>query len=630
MKQFVFWSLAAVLGLSACSSDDGAPVRKTVNADKNPGDDTPGDLVPESVDISLSPKTVTLLTGRTVAFTATVSGADDKGVSWSVKEGASGGSVDANGLYKAPGLPGTFHVVATSKADTTKKVTATITVNKVEVTLDAPAAELYGGESVSFTATVSGTDNREVSWEADGGSIDNGTYTAPETPGTYTIRAISLEDAQAVASATVDVLPPVLLVSPAASELVTGATLAFSSLIRGYADQGVTWFVPNAPHAGTITTDAVYTAPMTEGAYTVIATSSYDSALTAAVTLTVVPRAHLTLDPQTVDLLYGDSRQFTSLVENGRGGETVIFGVDEGAAGGFVTESGLYTAPLESGTFHVRASTFANAEHHEAVAVVNVCEAFVDTLTFSDAGGEQTGAWQLLTRDDTTVSFAWLSELGIDGLDVVAHGIDTVTQKVAGGLLTWEAVYDDAGIQTGYSSYGTDGTTLQQVTFTLDEEGYPIAVSFDTDATAPAEYTAHYTWNAGNVQRIDYRDAGGDYIQGMGYSLYSYPEAGVAVVDRYTMKTGPTWDGNGGGNDRHAQSLRYEYDESGNLVRRVLTAFKPNGSPSAGDHRVHEFSYDGEAKLTTVTVKGVGPDELIGTEDDVVLENATMTESCPW
>ena len=44
-------------------------------------------------------------------------------VTWSVQEGAAGGSVDASGRYTAPGTPGTFHVVATSVADASKSAT---------------------------------------------------------------------------------------------------------------------------------------------------------------------------------------------------------------------------------------------------------------------------------------------------------------------------------------------------------------------------------------------------------------------------------------------------------------------------------------------------------------------------
>jgi len=49
-------------------------------------------------------------------------------VTWTITEGAAGGTIDAKGNYIAPMGQGTFHVVATSVADTTKNATATVTV----------------------------------------------------------------------------------------------------------------------------------------------------------------------------------------------------------------------------------------------------------------------------------------------------------------------------------------------------------------------------------------------------------------------------------------------------------------------------------------------------------------------
>jgi hypothetical protein len=49
-------------------------------------------------------------------------------VTWSVKEGASGGTITSAGLYSAPSTTGTFHVSVTSNADATKGDLATIAV----------------------------------------------------------------------------------------------------------------------------------------------------------------------------------------------------------------------------------------------------------------------------------------------------------------------------------------------------------------------------------------------------------------------------------------------------------------------------------------------------------------------
>jgi hypothetical protein len=84
-------------------------------------------------------------------------------VTWSVQE-ASGGTISAAGLYTAPLTSGTYHVVATSRADTTRTGTATVTVSaSLTCVLNTPqptalpAAQVIPlgtravGETVTFT-----------------------------------------------------------------------------------------------------------------------------------------------------------------------------------------------------------------------------------------------------------------------------------------------------------------------------------------------------------------------------------------------------------------------------------------------------------------------------------------------
>lgn len=71
-------------------------------------------------------------------------------------------------------------------------------------------AVVVQGGTKQFTATVFGAESEDVIWsvvEAGGGEIDaNGLYTAPDTIGTYTIRATSVEDPESYGEATVRVV----------------------------------------------------------------------------------------------------------------------------------------------------------------------------------------------------------------------------------------------------------------------------------------------------------------------------------------------------------------------------------------------------------------------------------------
>jgi len=83
-----------------------------------------------AVAVQVSPPSAALGPGGLVQFASAVSGTTDTRVTWQVLEGSpQGGTVSAAGAYAAPAASGTFHVVATSVADTGKSAAATVTVS---------------------------------------------------------------------------------------------------------------------------------------------------------------------------------------------------------------------------------------------------------------------------------------------------------------------------------------------------------------------------------------------------------------------------------------------------------------------------------------------------------------------
>lgn len=89
-----------------------------------------------NVAITISPSEAEVSVGEAHDFSATVTGSGDTDVTWSVAEGsaggtvvnrgaqAQGGAVASLGVYIAPNTPGTYHVIATSRADPSKSATA--------------------------------------------------------------------------------------------------------------------------------------------------------------------------------------------------------------------------------------------------------------------------------------------------------------------------------------------------------------------------------------------------------------------------------------------------------------------------------------------------------------------------
>src|SRR5262249_154480 len=118
--------------------------------------------------------------------TGTVAG-QSTAVTWSVQE-AGGGTVDGSGHYTAPASAGTFHVIATSVADPTKKGSATVTVTSIAVAISPKTAATITGGALTFTATVTGTVAGQatgVTWsvqEAGGGTVDSSGHHTPPAP----------------------------------------------------------------------------------------------------------------------------------------------------------------------------------------------------------------------------------------------------------------------------------------------------------------------------------------------------------------------------------------------------------------------------------------------------------------
>ncbi len=103
------FGLLAVLGLTGCGGSAGPPV-------SNPGNST--------VVVAISPISASVQTGGTQQFSATVTGTSNVSVTWS----AAGGTVSSSGLFTAGNTAGTYNVIATSVADSSKSAHATVTV----------------------------------------------------------------------------------------------------------------------------------------------------------------------------------------------------------------------------------------------------------------------------------------------------------------------------------------------------------------------------------------------------------------------------------------------------------------------------------------------------------------------
>jgi hypothetical protein len=123
----------------------------------------------DSVKVSVSPPSVTMVAGQKQQFTATVSGTKNTAVTWSATEG----SIDASGLYTAPSVNGQTNIVLTAvaNADPKQKASASLTVETVQsLTIsngNLPQGQLGSSYSEIFTATGGA---QPYSWSISAGS----------------------------------------------------------------------------------------------------------------------------------------------------------------------------------------------------------------------------------------------------------------------------------------------------------------------------------------------------------------------------------------------------------------------------------------------------------------------------
>jgi len=252
---------------------------------------------PAFITIRINPPTITVLLGAPQTFTVTITGTNNRAVSWTVQEGPAGGTIDTQGNYTAPQVAGTYHVVVTSMADPSQSATATITVPQLTVTVSPNSVTVFLGALQAFTATISGSNNTAVTWAiqegAAGGSIDaQGNYTAPKVVGIYHVIATSVADKSKSDTAVVTVPPLAVSILPTADTLGPSGLRNFGSSVTGAADTSVTWSITEGAAGGTVMNGA-YTAPKTQGTFHVVATSVADPAESATATVTVVASGFL-------------------------------------------------------------------------------------------------------------------------------------------------------------------------------------------------------------------------------------------------------------------------------------------------------------------------------------------------
>jgi len=329
--------------------------------------------------LHLSQTATTVLTEDGFQFSA----ADDSGhalaVTWTVVEGASGGTIDAQGYYTAPATVGTYHVTARRGED---QATATIQVvagtPEIFIYPSGPLHLAVGGSQL-FRAPINTLGNHAVAWSLNGaGQLDaDGFFTAPALPGTSTITATSLADSSL--KKTVQVIveapsQPAFHVFFGGGRLPGASTELLTQGLSGISDTRLAWTITGG---GTVNPDGVVTLPDQPGTVqvqmrSVAAPALVQSSSIEVFTATNPVKATVQISPAALSLAPGATASFTATV----GGlpprhRSVEWWILEGRGiGGILTSDGRYTAPATPGTYHVVVTPLAEMRIRAIATVV--------------------------------------------------------------------------------------------------------------------------------------------------------------------------------------------------------------------------------------------------------------------
>lgn len=397
--------------LSTPEETNGQTFMRLGNAGTALTDVIPTDPAPEAPaetpnpTVTVDPLGQSVMLEGSLQFNATVTGAANLQVQWSIESGgAEQGSITEQGLFTAPpALPAATQVTvrATSVANMAKFAEATVVlyapyVEPVGIYMIPPSIRMEISETQILEAIVVGTANKGVTWSVVEGSAHGsvsaqGIYTPPNTmpnpnslPNIVTVRATCVADPGKTADCVISLYPEgsrtqgivSVTVNPRGITLGPNAAQTFTALVTNAGqNQSVTWEVVDGaaggainPASGAYTAPAGFASPML---VTIRARSVANTARFGEGQVILFKPATMPVDVYVVapddTVQGGDTLPLTAIVTGTNHlVDWTVIGDDATHTKGTISSAGVYTAPAGAGTLDVtvRATSQADPAKH--------------------------------------------------------------------------------------------------------------------------------------------------------------------------------------------------------------------------------------------------------------------------
>ena len=523
-------------------------------------------LMEPPADLAITPPGPSILHDGSVSLIASGGTAP---FGWAIIGGGGGSLSSSSGTSVTYVAPGVEDVVTVRLTDSeSNHIDAIITVNPDPLSLSPASLIIQTGNLVTFTG-AGGTSPYSYTKVSGVGGIDpsSGLYTSP-VEGTAIVRVTDARARTQDASIIVD--PPPLTLSPTSVTIQAGSSVSFTGAggTPPYAyskDWGV---------GGIHSSSGLYTSSTPGTAMVRVTDSRTPTGRTATASVTVAPppAPPLELSPVSVNVETGSDQTFAA-----SGGATpYAWDVVQGAPGGTITPSGVYTAPGTPGVYTARVTDSSSPVHEVRTATVNVYAPLViephptsvdagAQLDFNASGGIPPLVFSVPpgARGTIVAGTGLYTAPGTAGADTVR------VTDLQGKFTDWSFTVLDPAVWNTRQSIDASGRSGQYASLALDPAGVPQIVYWESqdDLLKLARWNGS-TWT---LSTIDDNHRGDEYA-----SLALDPVTGRARVAWYDTDGNElayrAWNGSGW----DAEQI---VDTSGDVGEYASIALDASGNP---------------------------------------------------